>query len=178
MISKRSQQSQNHGSRISRVAPTQNVKPLVYGRTFQNLSNPVCHERGLLTEFNHWSTVVLSVLMNVFDTGIVRALRISTFKRVASNAPCSSNFGMKSAFMGGTLDFPKTKATCVSSEVFTRARRKTTAQKTFSGLSTNMCSSTHSTGAVKRLRVILNFPRDGKPECQARNFVLISMGSS
>ena len=71
---------------------------------------------------------MLSVLMNVFDTGIVRAVKISSFKHVASNAPCSSSFGMKSAFMDATLDFPKTKATCVSSEVFARARRKATAQ--------------------------------------------------
>ena len=72
---------------------------------------------------------MLSVHINVFDTGMVRALMTSSFKRVASNAACSSSFGMESAFMGMTLAFPKTKATCVSSEVFTRARRKATAQK-------------------------------------------------
>ena len=67
---------------------------------------------------------MLSVHMNVFDTGMVRALRTSFFKRVASNAACSSSFGMESAFMGATLAFPKTKATCVLKEVFTRARKK------------------------------------------------------
>ena len=92
---------------------------------------------------------MLSVHMNVFNTGMVRALRTSSFKRVASNAACSSSFGMESAFMGATLAFPKTKATCVSSEVFTRARRKATAQKISSELSPNMCNSTQSTGAEK-----------------------------
>ena len=70
---------------------------------------------------------MLSVHMNVFDTGMVRALRTSSFKRVPSNAARSSSFGMESPFMGATLAFPKTKATCVSSEVFTRARRYATA---------------------------------------------------
>ena len=87
--------------------------------------------------------------MNVFDTGMVGALRTSFFKRVASNAACSSSFGIESAFMGATLAFPKTKAISVSSEVFTRARRKATAQKTSSELSPNMCNSTQSTGAEK-----------------------------
>ena len=90
-----------------------------------------------------------SVHMNVFDTEMVRALRISSFKRVASNASFSSSFEMESAFMDATFAFPKKKATCVSSEVYTRPRRKATAQKTFSELSPHMCNSTNSTGAVK-----------------------------
>ena len=49
---------------------------------------------------------MLSVHINVFDTGMVRALRISSFKRVASNAACSSSFGMESAFLGATHAFP------------------------------------------------------------------------
>ena len=32
-----------------RVVPTQDVKPLVYGRNFKSFSHPVCQERGLLT---------------------------------------------------------------------------------------------------------------------------------
>ena len=83
---------------------------------------------------------MLSIHMNVFDTGMVKTLRISSFKWVASNAAYSSSFGMESAFMGATLAFPKTKATCVSSEVFTRARRKATAQKTSFELSSNVCN--------------------------------------
>ena len=74
----------------------------------------------LLPENNHCS---------VFDTGMFRALRMSSFKPVAINAACSSSFVFESAFMGATLAIPKTKATCVSSEVVTRARRKATAQK-------------------------------------------------
>ena len=44
-------------------------------------------------------------------------------------------------------------------------------KKTSSELSPNICNSTQSTGAEKKLRFILIFPRDGKPECQAGNFV-------
>ena len=62
--------------------------------------------------------------------------------------------------MGMTLAFPETKETCLSS-------------KFSDGLSPNMCNSTHSTGAVNYLSFIFIFPKDGKPECQARIFVLI-----
>ena len=86
---------------------------------------------------------MLSVHMNVnvFDTGMVRCLRRSSFKPVASNAACSLSLGMESAFMGATLVSPKTKATCVSSEYSTRARRKATAQKTSSELPPKMCQT-------------------------------------
>ena len=80
--------------------------------------------------------------------------------------------------MRATLAFPKTNVTCVSNEVFVRARRKATAPKTSSEPLPNMCYSTRSPSAVKQLRFILFFPRDGKPECQARNFVLIPTGNS
>ena len=103
----------------------------------------------LLPEFNQWSTVVLSVHKKVFYTGPFRALSLSSFKRLASNAACCSSCGMESAFMGATLAFGKTKETCVSSELFTWARKKASAQNASSELSPNLCNSTHSTGAVK-----------------------------
>ena len=74
---------------------------------------------------------MLSVHKNVFDEGMIRALMISSFKRITSNAAYSSSFGMEGPFLGATLAFPKTKKTCTSSEVFTRARRKATAQKSY-----------------------------------------------
>ena len=58
-----------------------------------------------LSEFTQWSTVVLSVHKNLLDTGMVRELRISSFKRVASDMVSSSNFGRESAFIGATLAF-------------------------------------------------------------------------
>ena len=68
------------GLRISTLVHTQDEKPVVYGRAFQNFSNRVCHEGGLLTiRIQPLEHIAGSVHMNVFDTGMVRALRISFF---------------------------------------------------------------------------------------------------
>ena len=50
---------------------------------------------------------MLSVHMKVFDTGMVRALRISSFKRVASNAACSSSFDGKALSWARLLLFQR-----------------------------------------------------------------------
>ena len=93
---------------------------------------------------------MLSVHMNVFDTGMVRTLRIASFKRVAST--CSSSFGMENAFMSANLFFFQIGKQLEFRVKFLHGREEKLQhkKKEASELSkTCVINSTQSTGAVK-----------------------------
>ena len=64
---------------------------------------------SLLVEFNHCSTVVLSVHMYELSIFMFKDFLISSLRRLASNAACNSSLGIERISIGATLAFPKTK---------------------------------------------------------------------
>ena len=109
--------------------------------------------RCFSSEWNHCSTVLISVYMKHFSTFSETARCIFCRNPDASKTACNSNFGIVRHFSGATLALSKTKANSVVPVLLVKSlpRRKATPPKVSCELSPNICNSIPSTGSWKLL---------------------------